>query len=415
MRYFTEYFDLLSPKARRLVIGVGFNAIGGGMTMSLLLVYLHDMRGFTTTFGGLLLAWSAAMSLLIGGPSGALIDRIGPKKVILTGLFLKICATASWAFVDNKTTAIIVATVSAIGDSTTWPGQTVMLTRMTKPEDRQKIFGLNFMLLNLGLGLGGLISSLIVSNSSLRSYQILYLVDTCTFIVFFLAIYSLRGPEVGKYVAKENEPQTGSYAELLKIPSLLRLSLGGLILMIFGYGATMSGIPLFATQVLDLSPKWLGVIFAANTITIFVLQPLVLKLIARISKQRALISVSLIWALSWTFVGVAPLAPLFVAGILLSISQIVFAFGEMVWSPTAPALANELSPEHLRGRTNALMGMQWGVSGVIGPAVAGTMIDADLGVLWVVLMTLGALIPIQLFRGVRSASSATHSSTPNSA
>ena len=115
MRYFTQYFDLLSPKARRLVIGVGFNAIGGGMTMSLLLVYLHDMRGFTTTFGGLLLAWSAAMSLIIGGPSGALIDRIAPKKVILTGLFLKICATAAWAFVDNKTTAIIVATLSALG------------------------------------------------------------------------------------------------------------------------------------------------------------------------------------------------------------------------------------------------------------------------------------------------------------
>ena len=171
MRYFTQYFELLTPKARRLVIGVGFNAIGGGMTMSLLLVYLHDMRGFTTTFGGLLLAWSAAMSLLIGGPSGALIDRIGPKKVILTGLLLKIFATASWAFVDNKTIAVIVATVNAIGDSTTWPGQTVMLTRMTKPEDRQKVFGLNFMLLNLGLGLGGLISSLIVTNSSLVSYR----------------------------------------------------------------------------------------------------------------------------------------------------------------------------------------------------------------------------------------------------
>ena len=397
MRYFTEYFDLLTPTARRLVLGVGFNAIGGGMTMSLLLVYLHDMRGFTTTFGGLLLAWSAFMALLIGGPSGALIDRIGPKKVILTGLLLKICATLSWAFVDNKTTAIIVATASAIGDSTTWPGQTVMLTRMTKPEDRQKIFGFNFMLLNLGLGLGGLISSLIVSSSSLRSYQILYLVDACTFIIFFIAILSLTGPEVGKFVAKENEPQTGSYAELLKISSLMRLSIGGLILMIFGYGATMAGIPLFATQVLDLSPKWLGVIFGANTVTIFILQPLVLKFLSRISKQRALVSVSLIWALSWLFVGVTPLAPLFVAGILLSVSQIVFAFGEMVWSPTAPALANELSPEHLRGRTNALMGMQWGVSGVIGPAIAGTMIDADLGFLWVAIMAVGALLPIPFF------------------
>ena len=266
------------------------------------------------------------------------------------------------------------------------------------------IFGLNFMLLNLGLGLGGLISSLIVSNSSLLSYQILYLVDACTFLIFFLAILSVHGPEVGKYVAEAHEPQSGSYSELFKITSLMRLSFGGLVLMIFGYGATMSGIPLFATQVLNLSPKWLGVIFAANTITIFVLQPLVLKFLPRFSKQRALVSVSFIWALSWLFVGMTPLAPLFVAVILLSVSQIVFAFGEMVWSPTAPALANELSPEHLRGRANALMGMQWGISGVIGPAMAGTMIDADLGILWVVLMIFGALIPIQLFRGVRAAS-----------
>lgn len=402
MRYFTQYFELLTPKARRLVLGVAFNAIGGGMTMSLLLVYLHDMRGFTTTFGGLLLAWSAFVALFIGGPSGALIDRIGPKKVILTGLFIKIGATLSWAFVDNKSAAILIATMSAIGDSTTWPGQTVMLTRMTQPEDRQKIFGLNFMLLNLGLGLGGLISSIIVSNSSLQSYQILYFVDAATFLVFFLAIFTLRGPEVGKYVAEKDEPQTGSYLDLFKIPSLMRLSFGGLVLMIFGYGAVMSGIPLFATQVLDLSPKWLGIIFGANTATIFLFQPLVLKLLSRISKPKALVLVSIIWAISWLFVGITPLAPLFVAGILLSLSQVVFGVGEMIWSPTSPALANEYSPEHLRGRANALISMQWGVSGVIGPAIAGSMVDADLGYLWVALMGLGALVPIQLFRGLQS-------------
>lgn len=402
MRYFSQYFDLLTPKARRLVLGVAFNAIGGGMTMSLLLVYLHDMRGFTTTFGGLLLAWSAFMALLIGGPSGALIDRIGPKIVILTGLTLKILATISWAFVDNKSVAVIVATMSAVGDSTTWPAQNVMLTRMTKPDDRQKVFGINFMLLNLGLGLGGLISSLIVSNSSLRSYQILYFVDALTFTIFLITVFTLHGPEVGRYVAKENEPKSGTYGDLFRIPSLIRLSFGGLVLMIFGYGATMAGIPLFATQYLDLSPKWLGIIFGANTATIFLLQPLVLKLLGRISKPNALISVSLLWALSWLFVDLSPLVPLFLAGILLSVSQIVFAFGEMVWSPTAPALANELSPEHLRGRANALTSMQWGISGVIGPAIAGTMIDADLGYLWVILMGIGALLPIQLFRGLAS-------------
>ncbi len=41
---FKEFTVLLNPQSRKLVIGMCLNAIGGGMTLSLLLVYLHDMR-----------------------------------------------------------------------------------------------------------------------------------------------------------------------------------------------------------------------------------------------------------------------------------------------------------------------------------------------------------------------------------
>ena len=42
------------------------------MTLSLLLVYLHDMRGFTNTFGGLLLAYGSLVSIIASTPMGAL-------------------------------------------------------------------------------------------------------------------------------------------------------------------------------------------------------------------------------------------------------------------------------------------------------------------------------------------------------
>ncbi len=61
-------------------MGISLNAIGGGMTLSLLMVYLHDIRGFTTTFGGLLMAWGAFTGIIGAGPLGAVVDRIGPKK-----------------------------------------------------------------------------------------------------------------------------------------------------------------------------------------------------------------------------------------------------------------------------------------------------------------------------------------------
>lgn len=52
---YKDFTAILNPKSRKMVLGIALNAIGGGMTLSLLLVYLHDMRGFTNTFGGLLL------------------------------------------------------------------------------------------------------------------------------------------------------------------------------------------------------------------------------------------------------------------------------------------------------------------------------------------------------------------------
>jgi len=43
------------------------------------------------------------------------------------------------------------------------------------------------------------------------------------------------------------------------------------ILFTFGYGVIQAGIPVYATQFLGLSPKWLGIIFGVNTLAIVVL------------------------------------------------------------------------------------------------------------------------------------------------
>jgi MFS family permease len=121
------------------------------------------------------------------------------------------------------------------------------------------------------------------------------------------------------------------------------------------------------------------------------------------SKYTALISIGIIWALSWVFVGISPYLPMLASGIALCMSQLVFAFGEMVQAPTIPVLANELSPEHIRGRTNALMSLQWSVSGVLGPAITGLMLGADLATEWVVVMFIGCFLSIPLFLAMKRA------------
>lgn len=400
---YKEFTVLLNPQSRKIIFGICLNAIGGGMTLSLLLVYLHDMRGFTNTFGGLLLAYGSLVSIIASSPMGALVDRIGPKKVIIGGLLLNSAAAFSLSQVQTHFQAVIVMTGLNIAGQAIWPSQSVILTRVTPERDRSKIFGFNFMLLNLGLGVGGLLSSLIIQRGDLLSFQIMYWVDACTFLLYLLIVLTLRGEHVNKYIPKENEPKTGSYKDLFEIKPLMFLGIAGIILFTFGYGTIQAGIPVFATQFLGLSPKWLGIIFGVNTLSIVIFQPLVMRVIEKYSKYAALIAVGLVWALSWVFVGIAPYLPLFASGIALSLSQFIFAIGEMIQAPTIPTLANELAPEHIRGRANAWMSLQWSVSGVLGPAITGLMLGADLATAWVIAMFIGCFLSIPLFLAMKRA------------
>ena len=400
---FKEFTVLLNPQSRKIIFGICLNAVGGGMTLSLLLVYLHDMRGFTNTFGGLLLAYGSLVSIIASTPMGALVDRIGPKKVMIGGLLLNSDAAFSLSQVQTHFQAVIVITGLNIAGQAIWPSQSVILTRVTPERDRPKIFGFNFMLLNLGLGLGGLLSSLIIQRGDLLSFQIMYWVDASTFLLYLLIVLTLHGEHVNKYIPKEHEPKTGSYKDLFEIKPLMFLGIAGIILFTFGYGTIQAGIPVFATQFLGLSPKWLGIIFGVNTLSIVLFQPLVMRVIEKYSKYAALIAVGLVWALSWVFVGIAPYLPLFASGIALSLSQLIFAVGEMIQAPTIPTLANELAPEHIRGRANAWMSLQWSVSGVLGPAITGLMLGADLATAWVIAMFIGCFLSIPLFLAMKRA------------
>jgi MFS family permease len=400
---FKEFTVLLNPQSRKIIFGICLNAVGGGMTLSLLLVYLHDMRGFTNTFGGLLLAYGSLVSIIASTPMGALVDRIGPKKVMIGGLLLNSAAAFSLSQVQTHFQAVIVITGLNIAGQAIWPSQSVILTRVTPERDRPKIFGFNFMLLNLGLGLGGLLSSLIIQRGDLLSFQIMYWVDASTFLLYLLIVLTLHGEHVNKYIPKEHEPKTGSYKDLFEIKPLMFLGIAGIILFTFGYGTIQAGIPVFATQFLGLSPKWLGIIFGVNTLSIVLFQPLVMRVIEKYSKYAALIAVGLVWALSWVFVGIAPYLPLFASGIALSLSQLIFAVGEMIQAPTIPTLANELAPEHIRGRANAWMSLQWSVSGVLGPAITGLMLGADLATAWVIAMFIGCFLSIPLFLAMKRA------------
>ena len=394
-----HFLDHLNGHARRLIFGNMINAIGMGLTMTLFLVYLHTIRGFSGGFSGLVMSFMAIFSMVINPLIGILIDKYGGRIVLIFGLFIKSVGVFSLAFVDTKQQVIGVATILAIGDAANWPAQTVCLTRMVEEEARQKVFAFNFMALNLGIGIGGILSALIVTAGELITYQRLYWMDSITYLIY--ASFAISLPVwVGQRLNKEDK-QAGSYREVFKNKELMKLSRASILLVLFGYASVSAGLPLFITSVLGASPKWLGLIWAANCFGIILMQGPMLKWLEKHSPSKTLVYVGLIWAASWVLVAFCFVTPTIYMLPLQMTSSVVFGIGETIWSPTIPTVVNQLIPDHIRGRSNALMSLQWGTAGVLGAPLAGFLFDANLAKLWVALMVVGCLLPVPLIRRVK--------------
>lgn len=377
--------------------GVALSCLGNGMTMSLLLVYLHEVRGLSTTTAGLVAAWMALSSLAFGPAVGALVDRRGPKPMLMAGLALSAIATALLTLVHAPWSAFAVATLLAAANASVWPPVTTMMARMVDQEHRQAVFGLHFMLLNLGLGLGGLASASIVDLSRPGTFTLLYLVDAATFVLYALILLGISGfngpvPHDEDLSSADASASRGGYRDVMKDGRMRRIFAFSLILLTCGYGSMDAGIPLYIRLVAELDVSTIGLVFFANTIAIVIFQATVLRRIQGRSRTAVLSVVAVLWTGLWISVIVSSLVPPQFAVLVLMSGMVVFAFGECMLSPIGSAIVNDIAPEHLRGRYNALTSIQWGISGAIGPAFAGFMIGRGWGNAWALTLIAGCLL-----------------------
>ena len=385
-----KLFDSLVPVAFRPSVrgpllrfyGCTFVAcFGAGLTLALFVIYLHNVRGFSTSFATLLLTMSALIGLGTAPLWGTLTDRIGPVPVILVGYSADAVAIVLWAFAHTRLQATLATVLLAIfGGAGGGPGGT-LLARLAPPEHRQWAFGFNFMMVNLGIGFGGLISATIVNLAHPGTFVTLYVVNAAVQLVAALLATTLRGHGHATEELDERQRAEG-WRVVVKDRLLLRYVTATLVMMIGGYGSVDAGLSLFIVNNLHVSVHAIGVIYFFNTSTIVFAQIAVLHRIEGRSRTRVLSVVGVLWFAFWIILEVALALPALVAIGSICLAMIVFAIGETMIQPVGSAIVNHIAPEHLRGRYNAAAGAAFGISATIAPALTGLYYSVHLGNWW---------------------------------
>ncbi len=419
------------PAPVRLLLGASFvSDIGAGLTMPLLLIYLHEVRHISLGASGLLIGGAMVFALPVGPLTGTLVDRFGPKAIAIAALAEQGVGTVALVMARGPVSAIVPMLLYGIGQAAAWPAWNALLATAVSDPMRPRVFALTFQLLNFGLGAGAVVTGMAVAASHPAGFELVYLVDGLTTLLLAAVLAALPGSvfarkrvaagtaAVGPVGGRTEDagdrqagylPQAGTspghpggYRQVLADARFRRFLVVMLVLAMAGYGAVSTGLVGFATTVVGATPRTIAWAFAANTATIVLLQPLGLRLARRMRRTTALSLVATIWAISWCLLELAGAFPRSVVGdTLVVVMFAVFATGEVLLSPVAAPLVNDLAPEELRGRYNALSSTMYSLASVVTPAIAGALLGARLGRELLELLVVCCAVSVGGFRTLR--------------
>jgi MFS family permease len=373
-----------------------------GLTLSMYVLYLHNVRHFSVAFATSLLAMGAVLGMLTAPLWGTATDRFGPFRSAFSAYAANAVSLAGWAFVNTRLEAVVGAALLAMLGGAGWGPNATMMVRLVPVEHRARAFGVNFIMVNLGIGLGGLVSALIIDLRHPATFTALYLTNAGLSVATAFVYLSLR--REGRYEPADHEKHrvaSEGWNVIIRDRALLRYLVAMMTLMVGGYASQEAGLSLFVVNQIHISVHAIGIFFVFNTVAIVVAQLGAVNFVQGRSRTRVLALVGVMWSVFWLILAASAHASKFLAIVGICGAMIVFALGETLLQPASSSLINDLAPEHLRGRYNAASGLTWGVSGTIAPLVTALYFDHGIGGWWPLGTALTALLASALMLNLR--------------
>ncbi|MBM6403249.1 MFS transporter [Phycicoccus sp. CSK15P-2] len=388
------FWAALPPAGRWLLSTIAISTLGRGLTLPFTVIYIHEVRGVPLDVAGALMALIGVVAVVVTAPVGILTDRLGARRVVVAGLLAQVLGVTVIAFASSVPVLAVALGLLGVSFGAGRPASSAMIASIVGGRLRVQYFGVNFALVNLGIGVGGVIGGFVADVDRPGTFTAVFLADAvCLLVPVVLLLGPLRRV-AGRVPASDDSPAGAGYLAILRRPAVLWVTALTFLTSFAGYGQLETGFPAFARQVSEVSTRTVGLAFAANTAVIVLMQFLVLRLIDGHRRTRVLLVLGGVWVASWLLLGSTGV----VSGTLAASAGVVlflalFGLGETLLQPTVPAIVNDLASERDRGRYNAVSAMAMQMGAVTAPVVAGLMLDRRLGGMFVALL-LGCLLVV---------------------
>jgi MFS family permease len=385
------------PRQFWVIVGSNFiDSIGRALIFPFFALYITHKFQVGMTEVGLLFAIFSISDMIGTMIGGALTDYLGRKGMIIMGLIVSALTSLLMGLVQQLEWFYVMGLVSGMFASAAGPAHQAMLTDILPEKQRADGFGVMRVAMNLSIAIGPAIGGFIAT----YSYLVLFLADTITSLITALIVFLVV--EESKPQGIESSEKTGFRETFIGYRIVLKDRLFMLFVIISTlstvvYVQMYSTLSVYLRDVHGVPESGYGWLMTLNAGMVVLLQFGITRKISKYPPMLILALGSFLYAVGFGMYG-------FVSAFLMfMLAMVIITVGEMVVIPVAQAYVGKAAPEDMRGRYSGVMGFSWMIPGMVGPLLAGLVMDnGDPSWVWygsAVLGTIAALGFLRLRKG----------------
>jgi MFS family permease len=373
----------LSRPVLILQAGNALNYFGYGLVLPFEIIYLHQVRGFSTSTAGLVLATTMGTSAIVTLPTGALLDRYSAKALVIAGSLASALGYAGFAFVERPWQGFACSIVSGAGLGAAGTANRTLVVRLVTQEQRAAAFALNRVAGNFGIGAGATVAGFFVAAApQLSTFQLLYFFDAVTSVGLALIVLAAVPSPRAEIVTATHANGTG-FRAVARDRIFLIVIAANIVLVVVGHTFFSNILPPFAEAHTPVGPAAIGIIILVNTAFIVIAQIPAVRVVARMRRTHAFAATSVLFAVALLAVLPATLvhSELAATSILVGVA-IVLACGEIAHILVLGPLVADMAPAHLLGRYLSFYTLTFTGSLALGPAIGGLLLQTNPDAIW---------------------------------
>lgn len=352
-----------------LAVAVLIDAMGGWLIFPFFALYLTQKLNVSLVQVGLIYFIWALTGLIGNTVGGALADKGGRKKLVIAGLILSAVTSLIIVLAPTYFWQLITAAVGGFFSRVGQPAWHAMIADNLSEDQYADGFGIVRIVDNVAAMIGPAIGGLLAS----VSFILLFAVDilSSTIAAVFVLRY-LRETMPATSAEKTTKQSVGSvfrgYLIALKDFKLIAVTILTVLIGLAHFQLYFA-LPVFMRDSHSFAPKVYGGLMSIAGAMVILFQFTLTRKLKKFSLVSQLAVGSLLFAIGFSFIGLISAIPSFVMVLML------ITIAGMIYFPVQQSLPALIAPKEMRGRYIAVGMQALSLPPLLGPSLAGLLMD----------------------------------------